>query len=151
MRKKAKITEEDLIEIGFEKQQETAESSGSTTDWHYYTLNIGDMCLISNDNEEAKEKERALLIHTRKDELGEFGKDLSDEDIMNEDKYKIAKQSQLIAKLSEGKEIDEKDKELIPELSKGSADKDIDTEAETRKRISNLAWNSNDKDSEEEE
>lgn len=51
MRKK--ITEEDLLELGFKKQQETVESSGSKYDWHYYTLNIGDICLITNDNEHA--------------------------------------------------------------------------------------------------
>jgi hypothetical protein len=62
MRKKMKITEEDLIELGFERQQETAESSGSTTDWHYYTLNIEHICLISNDNEEAEEEGWAVYI-----------------------------------------------------------------------------------------
>jgi hypothetical protein len=62
MRKKAKITEEDLLELGFKRQQETTESSGSTTDWHYYTLDIGDICLISNDNEEAKEEDWAVFI-----------------------------------------------------------------------------------------
>jgi hypothetical protein len=49
-----KITEEHLLKLGFEKQEETAESSGSATDWHYYTLDIGDICLITNDNEEAE-------------------------------------------------------------------------------------------------
>ena len=49
-----KITEEDLLKLGFEKQEETAESSGSATDWHYYTLYVGDVCLITNDNEEAE-------------------------------------------------------------------------------------------------
>jgi hypothetical protein len=46
-----KITEEDLLKLGFEKQDETA---GSTNDWHYYTLDIGDICLITNDHEEAE-------------------------------------------------------------------------------------------------
>jgi hypothetical protein len=62
MRKKAKITEKDLIELGFEKQQETAESSGSKNDWHYYTLDIEHICLISNDNEEAEEEGWAVYI-----------------------------------------------------------------------------------------
>jgi hypothetical protein len=46
-----KITEEDLLGLGFEKQDETA---GSKNDWHYYTLDIGDICLITNDNEDAE-------------------------------------------------------------------------------------------------
>lgn len=48
-----KITEQDLLELGFERAQETVESSGSEYDWHYYTLDIGDICLITNDNEHA--------------------------------------------------------------------------------------------------
>lgn len=56
MRKKMKITEEDLIELDFKKQQETAKSSGFKNDWHYYTLDIADICLITNDNEEAEKE-----------------------------------------------------------------------------------------------
>ena len=56
MRKKANITEQDIIDLGFERKQQTAESSGSENDWHYYTLDIGDLCLISNDNEEAEKQ-----------------------------------------------------------------------------------------------
>ena len=62
MRKKSKITEQDLIDLGFEKKSETAESSGSENDWHYYTLDIADMCLISNDNEDAEKDEWAVHI-----------------------------------------------------------------------------------------
>ena len=51
MRKKSKITEQYLLELCFERKQETVESSGSKNDWHYYTLDIGDICLITNDNE----------------------------------------------------------------------------------------------------
>ena len=52
------ITEKDLIELGFERNDETAENSGTPYDWYYYTLDIGDdwdkLCLItdSNDNVE---------------------------------------------------------------------------------------------------
>jgi len=49
------ITEENLIELGFIKNSETAESFGSAKDWHYYTLDISDLCLISKDSDEAEE------------------------------------------------------------------------------------------------
>jgi hypothetical protein len=49
-----KITEEGLLKLGFERQEETAESSGYATDWRYYSLIVGDVCLITNDNEEAE-------------------------------------------------------------------------------------------------
>ena len=62
MRKKSKITEQDLIDLGFEKKSETVESSGSENDWHYYTLDIGDMCLITNDNEDAEKDQWAVYI-----------------------------------------------------------------------------------------
>jgi len=50
------MTEKDIIDLGFEIQHETAESSGAKEDWHYYILNIGDICLITNDNDEAIEE-----------------------------------------------------------------------------------------------
>lgn len=53
MRKKSKLTEQDLLEIGFERKDQTAERTGSENDWHYYTLYIADVCLITNDNEDA--------------------------------------------------------------------------------------------------
>ena len=55
-KKMKKLTEQDLIDLGFERKQETVESSGSKNDWHYYTIDIADMCLISNDNEDAKKE-----------------------------------------------------------------------------------------------
>ena len=57
-----KITEQDLLDLGFEKKSETVESSGSENDWHYYTLDIGDMCLITNDNEDAEKDQWAVYI-----------------------------------------------------------------------------------------
>ena len=35
------ILEQDLIDLGFERTDETTVSSGSAQDWHYYTLDIG--------------------------------------------------------------------------------------------------------------
>jgi hypothetical protein len=45
------MTEKDIKDLGFEIQHETAESSGAQEDWYYYTLNIGDICLITSDSE----------------------------------------------------------------------------------------------------
>jgi len=50
------MTEQTFIDLGFEKNQETRESSGTDFDWHYYTLDIGDICLISNSNDEAEKE-----------------------------------------------------------------------------------------------
>ena len=48
------IKEKDLIELGFERQDETPESSGTNFNWYYYTLDIEDFCLISNANDEVE-------------------------------------------------------------------------------------------------
>jgi hypothetical protein len=50
------ITEVDLLEFGFKKNSETAEATGYDNDWHYYTLDIGDVCLISNSSDELNEE-----------------------------------------------------------------------------------------------
>jgi len=47
------MKEQEIKDLGFEVQHETVESSGHDTDWHYYTLDIGDICLITNPNDEA--------------------------------------------------------------------------------------------------
>lgn len=49
------ITEQDLLDFGFERTDETPESSGSDSDWHYYTLDIEDFCLISRASDEVNE------------------------------------------------------------------------------------------------
>ena len=54
MRKKMKITEEDLLDLGFERQHEAGDPSVDVNAWYYYTLDIADVCLISNDNEDAE-------------------------------------------------------------------------------------------------
>ena len=50
------MTEQAIKDLGFEIQQETAESSGAQEDWYYYTLDIGDIGLITNSNDEAVEE-----------------------------------------------------------------------------------------------
>jgi len=56
------ITEQELIKLGFEIQPETFKSSGADTDWYYYTLDIGDVCLISNASDEIEEYGWTLSI-----------------------------------------------------------------------------------------
>jgi hypothetical protein len=50
------MTEQTFIDLGFERNNETAENSGTDFDWYYYTLDIGDLCLISNASDEAEEE-----------------------------------------------------------------------------------------------
>lgn len=87
---------------------------------------------------EAEEKVKADLIEARRNELGEFGKDLSKEDLLNEDKFTIAKQNKVIAELKAGT-VEEPVVEL--DLSKGSIDKSAtDEETKSRHRVKDLAW-----------
>jgi hypothetical protein len=51
------ITEADLVEFGFIKNSETAEATGYDNDWHYYTLDIRDVCLITNSSDELTEED----------------------------------------------------------------------------------------------
>jgi len=47
------MKEQDIVNLGFKIQHETAYNSGSDKDWHYYTLDIGDICLITNASDQA--------------------------------------------------------------------------------------------------
>ena len=49
------MSEKEIINLGFEIQHLTPECSGSDYDWYYYTLNIGDICLMTNADDEAIE------------------------------------------------------------------------------------------------
>lgn len=49
------MTEQTLVDLGFERVDVPVEESGDKP-FHYYTLDIGDICLISNDNEDAEER-----------------------------------------------------------------------------------------------
>ena len=46
------MTEHDLIDLGFELQEETIESSDSETDWCYYTYDIAGVSLFTNSSDE---------------------------------------------------------------------------------------------------
>ena len=50
------MREIDLIKLGFERVDETPESSGSDESWYYYAKNIGQIDFLScdSDSEEAK-------------------------------------------------------------------------------------------------
>ena len=47
------MKEQTLKDLGFKMQHETAEGSGADKDWYYYTMDIGDICLITNASDEA--------------------------------------------------------------------------------------------------
>jgi hypothetical protein len=89
--------------------------------------------------EEEKAK-RDALIKSRREELGDFAKDMKDEDILDDIKFENAKLKKAIADLKAGKKVD-------IDLSKGSVDKDVDSpEKIARKKVDEYAWgNENDK------
>ena len=47
------MTEEIFTELNFEKNVVTMEESGNDKDFYYYSLDIGDICIISNSDDEA--------------------------------------------------------------------------------------------------
>jgi len=56
------MTEQTFIDLGFERNQETAENSGAPHDWYYYIFDIGDICLITNASDEAEQDGWAVYI-----------------------------------------------------------------------------------------
>ena len=51
------MTEKQLIQLDFTRNDETAESSGASNDWHYYTYDIGSFSLISPASNEVENDE----------------------------------------------------------------------------------------------
>jgi len=45
------MNKQTLIDLGFERFDETPQNSGSDVAWYYYTLSIGDITLISNESD----------------------------------------------------------------------------------------------------
>jgi hypothetical protein len=45
------MKEIDLIKLGFERVDETPESSGSLKPWYYYSKDVGNVGFISNDSD----------------------------------------------------------------------------------------------------
>lgn len=91
--------------------------------------------------EKAKVKE---LVDARRKELGEFAKDFTDEQILNEDKYEMAKLKKENAELKAGGNsvnTGKKDDNQDPDLTKGSTDKDGEKRIETAaKKVDELAF-----------
>ena len=57
------MTEEIFEKLGFTKEVVTMEESGDDKDFYYYTLDIGDICIISNaDDEAAKDGWEAYIF-----------------------------------------------------------------------------------------
>ena len=56
------MTEDELIELGFEKTIIPVEESGAEKDYWYYTLYIGDVSLMSSDNEDSGRKNWAVEL-----------------------------------------------------------------------------------------
>lgn len=48
------MTEDIFEKLGFERNDVPMVESGCDNDFYYYTLDIGDICLISNANDEAE-------------------------------------------------------------------------------------------------
>ena len=44
------MTENDLIDLGFQRWDETAENSGSPNDWYYYSLDLGGLSKVKRFN-----------------------------------------------------------------------------------------------------
>jgi hypothetical protein len=47
------MTEDIFEKLGFKKEVVTMEESGHDADFYYYIMDIGDICLISNSDDEA--------------------------------------------------------------------------------------------------
>jgi len=54
----------DLIKLGFERVDQTPESSGSDGPWHYYCKDVGEICFLSSesDTDEAKKDKWSVNI-----------------------------------------------------------------------------------------
>jgi len=50
------MKKQDLEILGFQRHLVTMEESGDDRDYYYYDLDIGDITLISNDDEKAEEE-----------------------------------------------------------------------------------------------
>ena len=50
------MTEEIFKELGFERNDVPMEESGNDRSFYYYTLDIGDICFISNADDEAEKE-----------------------------------------------------------------------------------------------
>ena len=56
------MREKDLIQLGFERQDVTAKEVGTDNEFYYYTLEIEDLCLITNASDEVVNDEWKVFI-----------------------------------------------------------------------------------------
>jgi hypothetical protein len=50
------MIEQTFIDLGFTRNDIPIEESGADHDFYYYTLDIGDICLMSNSDDKAEEE-----------------------------------------------------------------------------------------------
>lgn len=87
-----------------------------------------------------KAKKEAMIIAKRKSELGEFAKDLSDEDLLDDVKFENAKLKKELAELKKANKNNNDDKGS-GDFSKGSKNKDSEDPVESlRKKVDEAAW-----------
>ena len=85
------MKEKELIALGFERTDVTAEESGYETDWYYYTLTLGSgrICLITNDNTEAeKDKWHAEIFEDETIRFTNSTDVMAFKDLINRNIYK---------------------------------------------------------------
>ena len=60
------MTEQTFIDLGFQRNEVTPEESGYEYTFYYYTIDIGDICIMSNaDDEAAKNGWEAIIFDSR--------------------------------------------------------------------------------------
>lgn len=94
---------------------------------------------FEKSKKDAEEAEKASTIKSRRDELGDFAKDLSDEDMLNEAKYALAKVAKLEKENADLKVASTKGKEKV-DLTKGSDDKTENPEQASRNLVNQYAY-----------
>jgi hypothetical protein len=60
------MTEQIFIDLGFQRNEVTPEDSGYHYTFYYYSVDIGDVCIMSNsDDEAAKNGWEAMIFDSR--------------------------------------------------------------------------------------
>ena len=88
---------------------------------------------------EFEKAQKDAKVKARKDELGEFAKDMKDEDLLDDVKFEMAKKDKKIAELEAATKTTSTKKPV--DMVKGSADKEVTSEeAKSRQRVNEYAW-----------
>ena len=96
-----------------------------------------ELATFHKEKEDAEKAKVDAEIKSRRDELGEFAKDMKDEEILDATKYELAKLKKENSDLKAGKKVEAASK---PTLTKGSADKEVNAESASRAKINKLAF-----------